>query len=840
MRPFLAPVKIVLTFSAASLAIQLGMLSAREVVTEVAVSTDTFNQDETSIAVHPENDSLLLAVWNSEDPDYPDENMNVGFGFSTNGGLSWDTTGDIPELLQTVLIDAADPSCGFHDTLAFVCFIANDPDRPQGTGGAVYLARSSDFGQSWEHRLVNDGYLHVEENDTYGCDRPYMAVDNTGGMYDGNLYIAWADWYYPKPLTTELDSVAIRIATSSSQGDSFQYVVDLQKASRRRDDYPRGWLFSPVPTAGIDATVFASWVHWDMDYDIYYVKVAKSTDGGESFTTCETDSLTFTWSPLNDLDGFLRIGGYQTIACDGTNADILYLAYLNKESEQSDDVDLIFSKSTNKGETWSNPQVLIDGDNEVIFHPWLSASPDGILYLVYGRIPAGGGNMNIYVAMSLDQGDTFLTPHMRVNSVSSNPYPKRGPYGNDYQGIASTWGRAFPCWTDYRNEDVRNEDIYCAIVDVFRSGEVDTDETWSQLAVMTGDVTVPQGDTLSLEIESDTEKTTIYSIADFDDQAGGLDTSRCELIVEGSLHALGTGPSSVTLTSTEVDTLPAGWYGIRLKGGPDVLYYCEVQDAYIGVRSEGSISTLFNCSFLSNELSGVGSSPGSSLSISGSLFKWNGQYAIGLLRPLYAEIAMNDFYGNGDYGIYLTAGDDDGSDILISNNLIASESTDSSTHDYGIFVKLVNSGSSGPTHLEITDQNDVRDCLQAGIRIEAPANLTSLDSLSVIDHTTTTGNYNGIEIEGGRNLVLSWNDVTLNGNKGVFSSHHYPILGDVVTGKGRYNSIYDNGVYDVYVQTNIPNVPLKAQMNWWGDPGGPDPGKLFGNILYYPWLTMAP
>ena len=134
----------------------------------------------------------------------------------------------------------------------------------------------------------------------------------------------------------------------------------------------------------------------------------------------------------------------------------------------------------------------------------------------------------------------------------------------------------------------------------------------------------------------------------------------------------------------------------------------------------------------------------------------------------------------------------------------------------------------------------MRDCLQAGVRIEAPTSLTALDTSSKIDSATVTENYNGIEISGGKNLVLSWNDIIDNENKGVYSSHRYPILGDTVTQKGMNNSIYGNGVYDVYIGTNIPNNPLKAQMNWWGESGGPDTGKLYGNILYTPWLTTEP
>ncbi|MFQ6103990.1 MAG: right-handed parallel beta-helix repeat-containing protein [Candidatus Glassbacteria bacterium] len=448
--------------------------------------------------------------------------------------------------------------------------------------------------------------------------------------------------------------------------------------------------------------------------------------------------------------------------------------------------------------------------------------------------------MDVYVALSVDQGESFLTPNIKVNSVFSSPYieqDSRHTRGNDYQGIASANGKAFPIWTDYRSDE--DEDIYCAIVDVFRSGSIDSNETWSQLVVMTGDVTVKDTVMLTVEVDTSTTNTTIYALSDSDDQASGVDTTKCELIVEGQLHALGINDSSiVTFISTEVDTFPAGWYGIRLANGPDSLDWCEIEDAYIGVRSEASTSDILHCSFKVNELSGIGSTPGSDLFISNNLFDNNGQFGIGLLRPDCAEITGNDLYGNGDYGIYITAGDGDSSDIVISDNLIQGSAGD--LHDYGIFFKLVDKGNIGPTYLAIDSLNYISECLQAGIRIEASSYLESLDSTSAIDSNVVEDNYNGIEISGGENLVLSWNDIIENTKKGFISSHPIPILGDHTEAIGGYNSIYDNGVYDVYVSNNTPYKSLIAQDNWWGNSAGPDTTKLYGNITFYPWLTSEP
>jgi hypothetical protein len=812
------------------------IIIARQVVKEVAIVTNTLNQDETAISVHPEADTLLFATWNAQIDT--GTGMRVGYSFSTNGGITWKTPDILPPLTWQGVsqMRGGDPSCAFDDSIyAYCCFIAYNREMSATPDThVVYVARTSDLGDNWDFYPVTD----TTNYEYKGNDRPYMTVDNTDDTT--TIYVTWMQRFNYAPSY----DYYIKVSNSSDFGESWSEPLVLEHVEQ--EDHLQ--VCQPRPAIGIDGTLYIIWGVQDKEPDPMTVeyKITKSTDGGDSFFDT-TSVATMPWT--KDSEGYIRYNPGAVIATDQTDEDLLYIAFLCQD-EGDQDPNIYFTKSTNKGANWSNPQVLIDRELGVQYHPSLSCSPDGTIYLMYGHLTLDehlpseqDSSVYIYVALSVDQGETFLTPNIRVNSIPSSPYREDSyysPRGNDYQGITSTSGKAFPCWTDYRNEVVKNEDIYCAIVDVFRSGDIDSDETWSQLVVLTGDVTVEDTIILTIEIDTSTTNTTIYALSDCDDQADGLDTTKCELIVAGYLEALGIDSSKVVnFISTEVDTFPAGWYGIRLSNGPDSLYWCEIEDAYIGVRSEASVSDVLNCSFIANELSGIGSSPGSDLLISECLFQENGEYGIGLLRPDYAEITGNAFYDNSDYGIYITAGDDAESEISISGNII-SLWDEQISHDYGIFFKLVDNGSDDPTYLEIIDQNDISDCLQAGIRVEALANLTSLDSSSVIDSNLVVDNYNGIEISVGKNLVLRKNEITDNDNKGVLSSYHYPILGDDITGEGGSNTIYDNGVYDVYLSNSNPYNPLKAENNWWGSSSGPDSTKIYGNIDFNPWLTSAP
>ncbi|MEA3487311.1 MAG: hypothetical protein U9R20_06605, partial [Thermodesulfobacteriota bacterium] len=116
--------------------------------------------------------------------------------------------------------------------------------------------------------------------------------------------------------------------------------------------------------------------------------------------------------------------------------------------------------------------------------------------------------------------------------------------------------------------------LFCSVAvsyAVTTSGSLVVDEVWSGTINLTGDVTVPQGVTLT--IEAGTE---VVFPAESDDTAGGHDTALTELIVNGSLVAVGTEGSPILFTSGAFFFDSKGdWGGIRINPREDVvLRYC--------------------------------------------------------------------------------------------------------------------------------------------------------------------------------------------------------------------------------------------------------------------------
>lgn len=129
--------------------------------------------------------------------------------------------------------------------------------------------------------------------------------------------------------------------------------------------------------------------------------------------------------------------------------------------------------------------------------------------------------------------------------------------------------------------------LFCSIAlshAVTTSGSLVVDEVWSGTINLTGDVTVPQGVTLT--IEAGTE---IIFPAEADDTAGGHDTALTELIVNGSLVEVGTDANRIRFTSGAFFDEKGDWGGIRINSREDVVMrYCTVEYAGLGVSSESS------------------------------------------------------------------------------------------------------------------------------------------------------------------------------------------------------------------------------------------------------------
>lgn len=115
---------------------------------------------------------------------------------------------------------------------------------------------------------------------------------------------------------------------------------------------------------------------------------------------------------------------------------------------------------------------------------------------------------------------------------------------------------------DFGNPDTITTKAYYDIS--LLSGTIDTDSTLTKVKspyLVTGDLNVDSGSTLIVEPGVE-----IYFMPLSDDQLGGSDKNRCELIVYGSIIANGTEADSIRFTSESDNPSPGDWYGIKIDG----------------------------------------------------------------------------------------------------------------------------------------------------------------------------------------------------------------------------------------------------------------------------------
>jgi hypothetical protein len=117
-------------------------------------------------------------------------------------------------------------------------------------------------------------------------------------------------------------------------------------------------------------------------------------------------------------------------------------------------------------------------------------------------------------------------------------------------------------------------------------------QTWTPAGspyVIQGDITVPGGAFLTIQAG------TTVRIASGDSQASGLNTSRTELTVNGSLDVQGTAANPVTFAA-QTGTSPGTWYGIVITGTATgaTIEHATIEHAYRGITNQmtGAVLTM--------------------------------------------------------------------------------------------------------------------------------------------------------------------------------------------------------------------------------------------------------
>lgn len=227
-------------------------------------------------------------------------NNDIGFSYSTDEGLTWSTTINISD----------DVNAGSH------CQGVNINTGPNGEVYAVYaiydakadenaygLSRSYDGGETWEAYRIIENVRGIRASETSKDMRvnsfPVLAVDNSDGPYNGNLYMVWTNIGEPGINTgSDIDVYLIR---SEDDGDTWSDPIRVnQDDSGQGNEHYFPWITCDPSTGDLSVVFYDDRNVGGVQCEVF---CANSLDAGETWEDFKVSDVAFTPAPIPGLAG---------------------------------------------------------------------------------------------------------------------------------------------------------------------------------------------------------------------------------------------------------------------------------------------------------------------------------------------------------------------------------------------------------------------------------------------------------------------------------------------------------------------------------------------------------
>lgn len=269
---------------------------------------------------------------------------------------------------------------------------AGDPPGPAGSAEVVWgerieVASGPAYRGPW--RMNDSRFLYVDD--------PTVAVDGTGAVG-----VAWVD--------QSRKDVLFQIYGPDGE-PRFEEPVDVSRSPR-----VFSWLPRLVMTSGEPGRVFVLWQEIVFSGGSHGGEVffARSTDGGRSFERPMNLSSSRAGDGKGRLTERLWHNGSLDLARGPDGA--LWAAWTEYEGA------LWLSRSSDGGESFSDPARIAGGQDEPARGPSLAVGPEGTVYLAWtvGEDPAA----DVRVAVSGDRGRSFGEPRIPCASEGHSDAPK--------------------------------------------------------------------------------------------------------------------------------------------------------------------------------------------------------------------------------------------------------------------------------------------------------------------------------------------------------------------------------------------------------------------------------
>ncbi|MGI8536079.1 MAG: sialidase family protein [Mycobacteriales bacterium] len=401
---------------------------------------------------------------------------------SVDAGLTWQILAaspspeDYPFCTSTIAGVAPASIAWGSDGALYYGMLAYGPGEGGRSGhSSLIVAKSTDLGDSWSTTLVENNRGTPEPAaDASGVTA--LTVDTSGSS--DVVYVGYSRRFREAPKDSPLNNTPVVVATSTDAGATFGDPVNLNDFSEvtqtiAGQSYPLIMTSSfgrPFLTVHDGVVLAISDARTPFDnkppgdsYKAMPMLVARSTDQGKTWTMSPLGPPVFTGAGAQTGMGWTPEGGP-----DGTF--LAAYAATPESAESSGIADLVLQRSTDDGQTWSEPVAIDDdrpADNSTSFYPQLGVAPNGRVDVVWqDNRGLSDSRFNVRYTYSTDGGVTWAD-NVQVNDqpinfnlgISFNSDVRQPP------GVASTDEYAAIGWADPRLGDdlTRTQDAFGAV-----------------------------------------------------------------------------------------------------------------------------------------------------------------------------------------------------------------------------------------------------------------------------------------------------------------------------------------------------------------------------------------
>ena len=385
-------------------------LQASEAQSTSTLSPNIYGANEPSVAIDPNNSSIILLASNS-----------FWIDVSHNNGLTWNTTFVNKIAGRAGTYGWSDPTAKF-DSFGNM-FVSGMFRSSRSNLEGIFIGESTNLGLSFTYRII----ASTPNSSISALDKPYLAVDEKNDF----LYLLW----------TKCSPYGY------SENECYNPVTEFSRSLNDGASWSKPEQLGQLTSEGVYAAISPSGALYVITQDLEFTK---SLDYGSSFSNpifiygSHAQFLPFITDQLRN--SAVRLDMPESIAVDQSSGAIFVtwqtIGFSNNE------VDIAISKSIDAGQTWSYPTKVNNdplGDGKDHFMPWVAvSSTSGVVGVSFydRRADPNNTNAEYYVALSTNSGASFSDQYPLSTSIDTN-----SSFLGDYTALASASNYFLAAWT---------------------------------------------------------------------------------------------------------------------------------------------------------------------------------------------------------------------------------------------------------------------------------------------------------------------------------------------------------------------------------------------------------